>query len=223
VSALLGGMDRRTFQARARRMRLGSSTIRWVLLSSVIAGGAIPPLLAAEEFDETLALMAYVPKLEKVSQASSIQGAQPRMDTEELFLRLDEQGRRAAFLARRALSLYGGRELEPEHLLIGIVQAAPERLKRFARRDWMPELTQKRLTDGMSSQTARIGEGVSVPIGTRFVAVIVGAAAKAGSESPILVEHLLLGLLDDKGGAGDELRQAGVERIGIESFLQPPN
>ena len=145
-----------------------------------------------------------------VPQAGNERGRS--VDEEDVFARLNAQAGVVLFRARLAVSTYGGDALEPEHLLLGIVQASPETFHRYASEEWPIQRVERELVDGLTSgnQVPKLAE---VPGSGRTNDALARAAAASGlGEESLTVDHLLLGLVEDKGRAGRLLQEAGISR-----------
>ena len=136
--------------------------------------------------------------------------------------RLTETSKRALLYARAAVSEYGGESIDSAHLLLGVLQAAPDAITLFAAADWPFERIQNR---GVSllPRPATVDEGVGIPFSADLKTDLERAAREASAlgEADIRPEHLVLGLLDSSvRPVQDLLRDAGVQREHIVEFLK---
>jgi ATP-dependent Clp protease ATP-binding subunit ClpB len=138
------------------------------------------------------------------------------------FDRFTEESRRALFFARAAVSLYGGGRMETDHLLLGLLEAAPSSITRFMGADWSVERMQEHLRRNVL-RGPTVAESVEIPLSPDLARILVRASREADNllSQDVRPEHLLLALLDDDVGSDAELlREAGVTRQSVVMFLQ---
>jgi ATP-dependent Clp protease ATP-binding subunit ClpC len=115
-----------------------------------------------------------------------------------IFERFTEQARRVLYFARAAVSEYGSAELEPEHVLLGILRegkgAAFDLL--FNRFQLDPASLSKEIESRLERK-ATFSESVEVPF-SRFARRVITASVEEADrlgDREIDTEHLLLGVL----------------------------
>ena len=121
------------------------------------------------------------------------------------------------------LSRYPANALQPEHLVMGILRAAPAAIARHVSSDW----TLERLEIALNLQAQRdpsvLPEGVDMPISSAAMTVMRQAVTEADETNNQFVEpvHLVLSLLDDDSQAvARVLREAGLNRESILRSLR---
>lgn len=137
------------------------------------------------------------------------------------FSRLTQDVRYVLFLARQAQSRYGGETLEPEHVLLGLLEAFSNSIERFASDDWTPVRIRTVMIEAVSGDSKAASSG-PVRAGAGMAAVLLSAtneADEAGSRE-IDIGRLLLGLLRDEGRAGQVLTEAGIVRAEVVASLR---
>lgn len=127
-----------------------------------------------------------------------------------MFERFSEAARVAMFGAVVEVRETGGTYIEPEHLLLGLLQARGSIAERLTLNAGMDAGAFRR-----STLTPRVHQpaSVDVPINTATLAALKASAAEADAMSvgEITTGHLLLGLLHDAhSSASRALRDAGV-------------
>ena len=105
-------------------------------------------------------------------------------------------------------------------MLTGVLEVAPDLIRRHASLDW----TVARLKGRLASMGASFQEPLrtgSVRAGASLTRVLLQAAAEADAlnAQDIDVGHILLALIGDESSSGDLLREAGLEREQVVSFL----
>ncbi|RPH60690.1 MAG: hypothetical protein EHM89_08485 [Acidobacteria bacterium] len=175
-------------------------------------GKAISPLLFA-------AVLVLPPGTQ--AAGSAIQASPTRASP---FERYTEDSRKALFFARFAVSEHGGSRIDSDHLLLGILRAAPEALTRFMASGWSLQRMQDRAV-ALLPPGQRVEESVEIPFSRAAADVIVRASeeAIALTNNEVRPEHLLLVLLNfEETPTGQLLREAGLTRDAIVRFLQQP-
>jgi ATP-dependent Clp protease ATP-binding subunit ClpA len=172
--------------------------------------GAISPLLFAA------ALVAPVTQ----AAGDAVQAGPTRGSPN--FEQYTEDSRKALFFARFAVSEHGGSGIDSEHLLLGILRAAPEAVTRLMAPGWSLQQMQERVV-ALLPTGQRVEESVEIPFSRAAADVIVRASeeAIALNNNEVRPEHLLLVLLSfEEAPTGQLLREAGLTRDAIVSFLQ---
>lgn len=140
----------------------------------------------------------------------------------KMFEKYSEDALRSLFHARRAVSEHGGAQIEPEHIVLGVLTGAPTAVQRFVATQESTETLRARLVAQVPAGE-RVSEGAEIPFaeGTKEAlhqTAIEADELKGGHIEP---EHLLLGVLvKTSGAAADALHEAGVEIRAIRQFLQ---
>ena len=141
----------------------------------------------------------------------------------DVFSRLTENTRKVLFFARQALSRYGGTTLQSEHILLGLLQVAPESIEPFMASEWTTSQIRDRLSAAVTSER-KLAEDGPVQAGMGTQRVLRRAAVEAdelGSEY-VRVEHFALALVSEEGLSGQVLRDAGVKHEQILRSLRKP-
>jgi len=125
---------------------------------------------------------------------------------------------RAVDLAREAARGYSSTRVEPEHLLLGLLQQKRKQ-KNFVAwclEEFDVDLRKVRgQVEGMWAPDTRAGEEVEFPFSPRSRRVVEQARREARrlGDGYLGTEHLLLGLLEEsEGGAAEVLSNLGVDR-----------
>ncbi len=127
-----------------------------------------------------------------------------------MFERYTEKARRVIFFARYEASQYGSREINTEHLLLGLMRENP--LDR-----WLPQLDRENICQRIDEHLAKAtptSTAVDLPLSAAARCVLKYPADEAErlANKHIGVEHIFLGLLDEnKCFAGDLLREGGAD------------
>jgi ATP-dependent Clp protease ATP-binding subunit ClpC len=129
-----------------------------------------------------------------------------------MFEKYTEPARRSVFFARYEASQLGSRQIEPAHLLLGILRESPE-----LRRDWLGGgRGVEELRSALEKQLPRSGEkiatSVDLPMSNACKRVLAYSADEAErlAHHDIDVSHLFLGLLRENGPAAEALSERGV-------------
>lgn len=125
--------------------------------------------------------------------------------------RYSERARRVLFFARQELSVRGGEEIKPAHLLLGI--ARDSRVVEGLLAHW--KIPVGELQEGLKEHVAggrMLPGSVEVPFSPPTKRVLNGAAEEADRllHYQIEPEHLLLALLREDDPAGVGLRRSGM-------------
>jgi ATP-dependent Clp protease ATP-binding subunit ClpA len=138
-----------------------------------------------------------------------------------MFDRYNDEAKRALFFARMAVSQHGGAELEPEHLLIGLLRAQPEATLRFAPAALDADDLCERLAAAITDKT-RPSKSIEVRLSAASIAALEQAKIEADDLSSVAIrpEHLILGIMvKTDGAAATALRDAGARPSAIREYL----
>lgn len=139
-----------------------------------------------------------------------------------MFERFTEAARRALFFARLEAHERGGASIELEHILLGILRAAPDAVLQFANARTTAESI-------AAACGAQLSGGPKLPTEHElpFTPAVKKLLFQAHSQSEALgqrfvrPEHLVLALLDDdRAPVYHLLRDAGVDRGKVLEFLK---
>lgn len=121
-----------------------------------------------------------------------------------MFDRYTDLARRALFFARYETSQLGGRFIEAEHLLLGVVREARGVTRELLTRGGIDLDVLRRTIAERRGVDARVSTAVEIPFSedTRRVLAAAAAEADALAHSHIGPEHLLLGLLRESTTSG---------------------
>lgn len=138
-----------------------------------------------------------------------------------MFERFSEAARLALFGAHLEVREAGGTAIEPEHVLLGLLQAKgglAERVVRGAGLD-VDSVRAKLLPQASAAPSTH----VEIPFGptTKAALLVAVGEADAMSSTQITTGHLLLALLRDEHGAPHALiRAAGLDLNGLRSVVE---
>ena len=141
-----------------------------------------------------------------------------------MFERYNEDAKRTLFFARQAISEHGGTQIEPEHLLMGLLAAHPRAVVRFASGFVAVDDIRQRLIAVIASEN-RLPESHEVRFSTESVAALERAQIEADdlSDAMIRAEHLMLGVLvRTDSQATTVMRDAGIRVSAIREALSSP-
>ena len=156
--------------------------------------------------------------LRQGGQVLNVQDAEEALS--RILLRLTQDVRAVIFFARQSLARDSGTEIGSEHMLSGILEVAPDLIRRHASPDWTVARLKGRLASmGVSFQKPL--RNSSVRLGASLTRVLFRAAVEADAlnAQDIDVGHILVALIGDESSSGDLLREAGLEREQVVSFL----
>jgi hypothetical protein len=128
-----------------------------------------------------------------------------------MFERYTEQARRVIFFSRYEASQYGSPCIETEHLLLGFFRADKALTRRLMRTNSTEALRKE--IEARTTREAKIATSVDMPLSNQGKRALAYAAEEADrmQDRHIGPEHLLLGLLREKGSlAADLLASHGV-------------
>jgi ATP-dependent Clp protease ATP-binding subunit ClpA len=135
--------------------------------------------------------------------------------------RFSYESRAALFEARSAVSRYGGDHIETAHLLFGLLQGTPLRVSPFIKADWSLDKILERLRPTLPHGDF-LPESLDIPLSRDLQRTLARASREADrlASQTVRPEHLLLAVLDEPSNNEALLREAGVTREAIETFLQ---
>jgi ATP-dependent Clp protease ATP-binding subunit ClpC len=124
-----------------------------------------------------------------------------------MFERFTEPARRTLFFARYEASELGGRTIEPEHLLLGLIRDGEGRLLDLPLADIRSDMI--RAAEGRP----KVATSVEIPFSPATKQALVRAAEEADrfGHGHIGPEHLWLALLRDESVAASALVQRGLQ------------
>jgi ATP-dependent Clp protease ATP-binding subunit ClpC len=131
-----------------------------------------------------------------------------------MFERYTEKARRAIFFARYEASQFGATEIEPEHLLLGLLRDQQN----------MPQLTRDLRIDleTMLPRNPAISTSVDMPLSHSAKICLAYAAEEAESSSDphITPEHLVIGILtESESRAAQILNARGINREVVREWM----
>lgn len=138
-----------------------------------------------------------------------------------MFERYTEKARRVIFFARYEASNYGSPYIETEHLLLGLFREDPNFTHYILPSPTSITAIRKQI-DGQAVQGAKTSTSVDLPLSNECKRILAyaGEEAERLSHKHIGSEHLLLGLLREKGGLGARLLNSqGVSLMRVREFV----
>lgn len=126
-----------------------------------------------------------------------------------MFERYTEKARRVIFFARYEASQFGCKQIETEHILLGVLREDHFLVQRF---DLPLEAIRKQVEDRFTVKK-KVSTSVDLPLSNECKRVLAYGAEEAErlSQRHIGSEHLFLGLLrEERGVAADLLRLTGI-------------
>jgi uncharacterized protein (TIGR03435 family) len=152
-----------------------------------------------------------------------------------MFDRLSSRALRVVFHARGEVSRLGSSTVEPEHILLGLLEEGQGLASRILARTLGPlEHVRTEVVDRLAKGEP-VPESVEIPFSASCVRVLQSAAEEADrlAHAAVGTEHLLLGLLREGRGAAakvlaagglrlDAVREAVVERRRDDEPPEPP-
>jgi hypothetical protein len=143
-----------------------------------------------------------------------------------MFERFTEKARRVIFFSRYEASQYGSREIDTEHLLLGLLR------EESSLRRWLPNIdseTIRRRIDDHSPKHSPLSTSVDLPLSEAAKRVLKFAADEADrlAHKHIGTEHVFLALLDKEDCLAAQLmREGGADatkiRMHYAAKSQPP-
>jgi heme-degrading monooxygenase HmoA len=138
-----------------------------------------------------------------------------------MFDRFSEPARRALFYARYEVTQLGGTTIEPEHLVLGVLQDVSV-LGQFARDPGAVGRLRAQLETACRG-SGSVSTSVEMPFSDAAKAALERAAIEADDLGNrwIRPEHILLGVIVKTSGAATRaLHEAGVAALAIRDFLR---
>lgn len=131
-----------------------------------------------------------------------------------MFERYTERAKRVLFYSRYEATEIGGRTIETEHLLLGLLREGKGVTSQiFARAELSHEIVRQRIASAMGERE-RMPASVEIPFSKETKRILSQAAEEADTlgHSHIGSEHLLLAVLHEpESVAGKLLHEAGLE------------
>jgi ATP-dependent Clp protease ATP-binding subunit ClpA len=134
------------------------------------------------------------------------------------FDRLDERSRRTLFFAHQAVIDLGGRTIEPEHLLLGLLKDQPEILSSSSNRSIDLDRLISELR-GSVARTERVPKEAEIPFSRRTKHVLRKWMEQAGAHAHVRPEHLVLALLGEDDRIAQVLETHGVMALNVRERL----
>ena len=139
-----------------------------------------------------------------------------------MFERYSDSARRSLFFSRYAVTQLGGITIEPEHIVLGVLQAKPQAILSFVRGAEAVEALRERL-HAASTVPEKVATTAEVPFSADTKAALEQTPIEADSLKNrwILPEHLILCVMVKTDGAATRaLREAGVDPHAIRDSLR---
>ncbi|HEX6464439.1 MAG TPA: Clp protease N-terminal domain-containing protein [Vicinamibacterales bacterium] len=140
-----------------------------------------------------------------------------------MFDRYTRSATRALFFARSEVQRLGGRVIEPEHLVLGVLEGSPHAIVRFARAAGAGYFTLRtRLADAVRAPEDVAASG-EIPFSPATIRVIERTPIEADDLGNrwIRPEHLVIAVMVETDAAATRaLRDAGVEPDAIRDYLR---
>lgn len=133
------------------------------------------------------------------------------------FDRYHESTRHIISFARTELSLLGGREVEPNHLLLGLLRSSPDTVIQLADgRHGVVDAIRERIVEEAGGQE-RVSESYEAPFSAASVEILERAmvAANSLSASEIMPLHMLMAMATVSSPVSDILQSYGVGPPGL--------
>jgi uncharacterized protein YbbC (DUF1343 family) len=131
-----------------------------------------------------------------------------------MFERYTDKARRVIFFARYEASQFGSEMIEPEHLLMGITREDKDLIERFLKGEEASAQTLRTEIESHLKREQGVETYVEVPLGaaTKRVLAYAHEESDALRHKHIGTEHLLLGLLREKGSIAEKsLKACGIQ------------
>lgn len=139
-----------------------------------------------------------------------------------MFEKYTEKGRRVIFCARYEVSEFGSKDIEPEHLLLGLLREDKSLVARFLPAHVSIEMIREQVESYMT-KGERISTSVEIPLSRMSKDVLKYAREESGNlkHRHIGTEHLLLGLLrQQKPRSLRRNKESVAERVLRENGLE---
>ncbi len=142
-------------------------------------------------------------------------------DSDFDFDSFSEPALQTLFHARAAIGELGGAFVTPEHLLLGLLGATPEAITRFLRRGSSVDALVLQIKERIPA-SQRPAPEVLIPLSADVSWILRKAIEEAdsGLDKSVRVEHILLGLLEQKGETAKALEGYGVRESDIRAYLK---
>lgn len=127
-----------------------------------------------------------------------------------MYERFTEQAIRAIFFARHATSELGARNIEPEHLLLGVLRAAVGPTRELLKRAELDVSAVRHDILARVKAAAKVPTSTELPFSSSTKRILAAAATEADQLGHVSVgtEHLLLGILGESETVAAQLLQA---------------
>jgi ATP-dependent Clp protease ATP-binding subunit ClpB len=137
--------------------------------------------------------------------------------------RFTEKAQEAFQTANQSALRYGHQQLEPEHLLLALLEQEPGLAASILRKaDVSPDRLKSQVERELEKLPRVSGSGDQVYLSGRLNRLVANAEdeAKKFKDEYLSVEHLLLAMLADSGAAGRALKEAEITRDRLMKSLQ---
>ena len=143
-----------------------------------------------------------------------------------MFEKYTEAARRSIFFARYEASHFGSRQIEPAHLLLGIMREVPELARDWIGDDQGIAGLRSALEERQPQSAEKIPTSVDLPLSDASERLLAYSAEEAERLAHPCIDaaHLLLGLLRENGPAAEALTERGVTLAGarLRTLAHPP-
>ncbi len=139
-----------------------------------------------------------------------------------MFERYTEKARRVIFFARYEANQMGAKQIEPEHILLGLVREDKTLTPRFFQRSHLSIEAVRRELEGRTTLRERLTAAVDLPLSQTSKRVLAFSAEESEriGHRHIGTEHLLLGLLREENSyAAEMLYERGLRLSDIRNEL----
>jgi len=125
--------------------------------------------------------------------------------------RYDLYSRRTLFFARLAVSEFGGTEIRPEHLLLGLLQVQPDLIRPHLNNGCSTDELVKSLRNEVT-HPQKLAESIELPFSDETQSVLKSTDQEAGGwrAQVVTTAHVLLGLLTASGSTAQLLEANGI-------------
>jgi len=150
-----------------------------------------------------------------------------------MFERYTEKARRVIFFARYEASQFGASQIEPEHILLGIIREDRKLAARFFEQTNASVESIRREIEGRATLRDRISTKIDLPLseGAKRALSFAAEESELLGNRHIGTEHLLLGLLREENSIAAEVlyarglrlsdvRQDLARQVNVESVTQ---
>src|SRR5713101_92631 len=131
-----------------------------------------------------------------------------------MFERYTEKARRVIFFARYEATQYGSRQIETEHLLLGLIRESAAALQAILPANISLANIRQKIELSTIRHKTRISTSVEIPLSIHSTNILRHASGEADRlrDRHIGPEHRLLGMLREEAGLGFQvLREFGVD------------